>query len=85
MSKLYDCSAMLVSEVDEDGVVTEHEGQDRVQDAILFNTHGKIVIIAEQAPVCKIEFLWVGFGYHVITKLAKRVLEETYQYEQGFD
>jgi hypothetical protein len=84
MSKSHGLSARVVSEVDNNGVVTEHKGQDRVQEKIWSNVHDKQFIITEQAPVCKGN-LRKEFRHHTVTEAAKKVLEGSCNYEQGFD
>ena len=84
MSKSYDRSARIVSEVSGDGVVTEHEGQDKVQNALWSNIHDKQLITAKQAPVCQGR-LRGEFGYQAVSKSAKEVLDGTYEYAIDFD
>ena len=84
MSKLYGRSARVVSEVSDDGVVTEHEGQDEVQNVLWSNTHDKRLITAKQVPVCH-ERLRGEFGYQAVSKSAKEVLDGTYEYAIDFD
>ena len=84
MSKSYGRSARVVSEVSDDGVVTEHEGQDEVQNAMWLNIHDKRLIATKQKPVCQGR-LRGEFGYQAASKSAKEVLDGTYEYAIDFD
>ena len=84
MSKSYGQSARIVSEVSVDGVVTDHKGQDKVQNALWSNIHDKRLITVEQAPVCRGR-LRGEFGYQAVSKSAKEVLDGTYEYAIDFD
>ena len=53
MRKSFGQSARVVSDIRDNGSVVEHEGQEKVEEAIWSSIHDKRFYLSEQAPICK--------------------------------
>ena len=84
MRKSYGRRAQVVSDKTDDGNIVEYEGQKTAEEAIWSNIHDDQFYVEEQAPICQ-DRLRGEFGYQANTPAARRVLDGTYNYTEGFD
>jgi hypothetical protein len=68
----------------EDGRVIKHTSQEDLQNAIWSNIHRKRFYLAEEAPLCSSN-LQGEFGCNANTKIARAILEGSYEYPPDFD
>ena len=64
--------------------ILEHEGKEKVEEAIWAKIHDERFYLAEEAPVCNGK-LKREFGYLARTDVVKKVLNGTYLYANDFD
>ena len=84
MGKTFGRSARIVSEKTECGNIFEHEGKEKVEEAIWTKIHDERFYLAEEAPICNGK-LKREFGYLAQTDVVKKVFNGTYLYANDFD
>ena len=77
-------SVKVVQVENDDGTITDLEGKDVIEKAILSRIHDTRFYLAEQAPICQ-GTMRGKFGYLAINDASKRFLSGTYHYPAEFD
>ena len=75
---------VLVESAEQEGILTEHNTAESIQEAIFTHIHRKRFHLAKNAPICS-GGLCGQFKYNAVTKTAKQILDGTYIYPPDFD
>ena len=84
MKKSFGRSARVVTTTSDNGCVEEHEGQEKVEEAIWSGIHDNRFYLSEQSPICKGK-LRGEFGCQANTEAGRQVLNGSYAYDGDFD